>query len=108
MSSWRQCQPVCRWWYPGCLCFENIIRHGENGWYVPTGDADALAEALLKLCGDEPVRGQKIGAAARCWAQENLSFSRWQAQMAAFYGRLLASRCNRGLIRSRVCISDEE
>jgi glycosyltransferase involved in cell wall biosynthesis len=33
-----------------------LLRHGETGWLVTPGDADALAGGLLRLAGDEPLR----------------------------------------------------
>lgn len=33
-----------------------LIRHGENGLLVPTGDADALSEAIQRLVDDEALR----------------------------------------------------
>jgi glycosyltransferase involved in cell wall biosynthesis len=41
----------------------DIIRHGENGWLVPAGDADALRDAILQLLGDAALRA-RLGQAA--------------------------------------------
>jgi glycosyltransferase involved in cell wall biosynthesis len=41
-----------------------VVRDGENGLLVPPGDAIAVAAAVLRLAGDEPLR-QRLRAAAR-------------------------------------------
>ena len=51
---------------PVCYATDGIldlIRDGENGYVVPQKDAPALAERLLTLLGDEPLR-RRLGAAA--------------------------------------------
>lgn len=41
-----------------------IVRHGETGFLVPQGDADALAHAILTLLRD-PERARQMGARGR-------------------------------------------
>jgi glycosyltransferase involved in cell wall biosynthesis len=41
----------------------DAVRHGENGLLVPVGDADALAEAMVRLASD-PALAERLGAAA--------------------------------------------
>jgi glycosyltransferase involved in cell wall biosynthesis len=41
-----------------------LVRHGETGWVVSPGDADALAGALRRLLGDAALRA-RLGAAGR-------------------------------------------
>jgi glycosyltransferase involved in cell wall biosynthesis len=59
-----------------------IITHGRNGLLVPTGDVDALADALLELTSD-PAKRRTMGAGAQqaavrydvatiAWQWENL------------------------------------
>lgn len=62
-----------------------LIRHGENGWLVPAGDATALAGALDTLMRDAGLR-ERLGAHAR----EVLTLyslpavvDRWNALLAA-------------------------
>ncbi|MDY0149622.1 MAG: glycosyltransferase, partial [Kiritimatiellia bacterium] len=33
-----------------------VVTHGDNGWVVPVGDAEALALAVQKLLDDKPRR----------------------------------------------------
>ena len=46
---------------PGC---RDVVRDGENGFLVPTGDAMAVADALAKLLDDEALR-RRFGARSR-------------------------------------------
>lgn len=41
--------------------YASVMTHGEEGWLVPPRDSRRLAEALISLLGDEPLR-QKMGA----------------------------------------------
>ncbi len=47
---------------------EEVIEHGRDGLLVPPGDAWALAEALQRLCVDEPLR-RRLGQGARVAAR---------------------------------------
>jgi len=51
---------------PGPL---ELIRHGETGLVFPTGDAGALADAILRLCGDSALR-ERFAAAAEARAAD--------------------------------------
>jgi glycosyltransferase involved in cell wall biosynthesis len=48
------------------------VRHGETGLLVPTGDAAALADAIVRLATDEPLR-RRMGAAGRDRMQRDFS-----------------------------------
>ncbi len=47
----------------------DVVRDGVEGFLVPSGDAEALAEALLKVLEDESLR-LKMGRAAKARARE--------------------------------------
>lgn len=46
---------------PGC---REVVKDGQDGLLVPVKDAEALAAAISRLCGD-PALCQRLGAAAR-------------------------------------------
>ncbi len=53
-----------------CACYAtdgvtDLLKDGENGFLVPPGDADALAERLIQLLGDPALRRRLGEAAAR-------------------------------------------
>ncbi|HEU5050926.1 MAG TPA: glycosyltransferase family 4 protein [Gemmatimonadales bacterium] len=53
---------------------QDSVRHGQTGYLVPHGDADALAERMLELAGDAALTA-RLGAAARAFA-ETLTWDR--------------------------------
>jgi glycosyltransferase involved in cell wall biosynthesis len=59
------------------------VRHGQTGYLVPHGDANALAERMLALAGD-PELVARLGRAARAFA-EGLS---WEAAARATEAQL--------------------
>jgi glycosyltransferase involved in cell wall biosynthesis len=50
----------------GGLAF--LVRDGETGFHVPTGDPEALAERLRQLLGDELLR-ERLGRQAAEYAK---------------------------------------
>lgn len=42
-----------------------IVQHGKNGLLIPRGDGPALAQAILRLVGDEPLRRRLIEGGER-------------------------------------------
>jgi D-inositol-3-phosphate glycosyltransferase len=64
-----------------------IITDGEDGLLVPAGDCDALAEALVRLLEDPPLR-KRLGARARQTVIERFSPSRQAREMTAVYRAL--------------------
>lgn len=47
-----------------------LVRPGENGWLVPAGDVDALAEALRQVAGASEERLAAMGTAGRARVAE--------------------------------------
>jgi glycosyltransferase involved in cell wall biosynthesis len=61
-----------------------LVSDGHNGRLVPTGDAPALARALVDLL-DEPARAAELGQAARQRVEQMCSFDRMVSRFAALY-----------------------
>jgi glycosyltransferase involved in cell wall biosynthesis len=55
-----------------------LVRHGETGLVVPTGDSDALASAIARLATQPDLR-RRLGQAAR---QETARFETGRAMAA--------------------------
>jgi glycosyltransferase involved in cell wall biosynthesis len=62
-------------------CFAETL--GDAAMRVPPGDADALAEAMLRIAGDEALRA-RLGAAAR----ERAAVYTWERSAAALHALL--------------------
>ena len=67
---------------PGCR--ETVIQ-GDNGFLVPVGDADALAEAMERFIL-EPGLALTIGARSRALAEERFDVHRVNALMLRAMG----------------------
>jgi glycosyltransferase involved in cell wall biosynthesis len=62
-------------------CFTETL--GDAAMHVPPGDADALAEAMLRIAGDDALRA-RLGAAAR----ERAAAYTWERSAAALHALL--------------------
>jgi glycosyltransferase involved in cell wall biosynthesis len=80
---------------PGC---RDIVRHGENGLLVATGDVDALAEALRRLLTDAAYRRQ-LGAKGRPIAEGEFTVESVVTQTLDIYHELLATERS-GIVKS--------
>ena len=65
----------------------DIIDDGVEGFIIPPGDADALAETMLHLY-EHPVERIEMGTAAR-QAAEKRSWSAYHEQAAHLFERIL-------------------
>lgn len=73
-----------------------LVQDGTNGFLVPVGDVDALADRLVKLLSDIAL-AQKLGEAARETVHSNYSNARMISEhMACYDDVLFGSRFNRG------------
>lgn len=72
----------------GCA---EIVRDGQTGWVVPTGDTNAFADAILSLLG-QPGTLRQMGAAAREWAKEQFPDDLMAQRYFALYSERLARR----------------
>ncbi|MCS7071001.1 MAG: glycosyltransferase [Anaerolinea sp.] len=66
------------------------IRHGETGLLVPTGDPEALAEALLRLITNRAAR-DAFSSAARAHAEADFSKDAMVRSTAALYRSLIGA-----------------
>ena len=73
---------------PGNLA---VVRDGENGLVVPVGDAEALAQALVRLYRSPELRAQ-MGRAARARMAEHFAIEKITAQLEEAYVRGRSSR----------------
>jgi len=64
-----------------------ILEHNVQGMLAPPGDADTLAAALLSLVRD-PLRGERLGAAARRRVSEHFSLDRMTDRHLALFERV--------------------
>ena len=63
------------------------VADGETGLIVPTRDPAALAQAIVRLLQDEPLR-QRMGEAGRARATEHFSVEKMVVGTLAAYGRI--------------------
>lgn len=69
----------------------DVLRDGQNGFLVPVGDTEALAERLVRLLTDEALRG-RLGAAAAASIGPEFDIDAMVRAQEALYERLLAAR----------------
>ena len=67
---------------------ERVIQNGENGIFVPIGDAPALVYSILQVSIDLDM-AKKMGTAARNYVLEKHRFSAWQFDLVRIYKALL-------------------
>ena len=67
-------------------------RELEAAAFFPSGDAEALAEAITELLERSPERGVAAAAAARAFAAAHLSLGAWAQRVLAVYRKALAER----------------
>ena len=65
-----------------------VITHGETGWLVPPEDPIALAEAIICLLKDKPLR-EKLGKAAQQDLKQRFTIERMISQTERFYSNML-------------------
>jgi glycosyltransferase involved in cell wall biosynthesis len=68
-----------------------VVADGETGLLVPPRDPRALADAIVRLLGDEPAR-RAMGAAGFARVSERFSLERMIAGTAAVYARVAGTR----------------
>ncbi|MFE9566002.1 stealth conserved region 3 domain-containing protein [Streptomyces sp. NPDC006487] len=68
-----------------------IIRHGVDGFLVPAGDVESLAEATARLMGDDDGR-RAFGRAARTGVGERFSGEKITARWEGLFEGLLTGR----------------
>jgi glycosyltransferase involved in cell wall biosynthesis len=61
-----------------------LIEHGETGFLVPPGDAQALADCLVDVLS-RPERSKQLGCRAKASARTRFSLSRQVEEMTAIY-----------------------
>jgi glycosyltransferase involved in cell wall biosynthesis len=66
---------------PGCA---ELIRDGQTGLLVPTGDCEALGEAALRLLADRELAA-RLGSAAREFIRQHFSVERMVSEHVALY-----------------------
>jgi phosphatidylinositol alpha-mannosyltransferase len=83
--------------------YATVVTHGEQGLLVPPRDSHALAEALITLLNDEPLR-RRMGEKGLMRAQE-FSWDVVARRVADYYKQLLNGR---GPASSAAALSAEE
>ena len=71
--------------------FLELVKDGENGFLVPVGDAEALAQALARLIQDRDLL-RRIGAANRRVAEEKFDIADTVRNYEELYLRLLEAK----------------
>lgn len=66
----------------------DIVDDGETGWHVPPSDAEALAQALLRVLGDRAV-AERMGARGRAVALAQYTQDVYVDRFARLYAELV-------------------
>ena len=66
----------------------DLVEHGQTGYIVPSGDAQAMALRLLRLAGN-PVRAEALGHAGRQRVQSNFSLQAMVSTYQSVYEQQL-------------------
>lgn len=66
----------------------DVVVEGQTGFLVPPADAQALAEAIIKVIKDEPTR-QQLGQNARHFAETDLSWQGIAEKTLKVYNKVL-------------------
>ncbi|HSQ21492.1 MAG TPA: glycosyltransferase [Coriobacteriia bacterium] len=72
------------------LAIPELVADGRNGFVVPPGDEEAMAEALERLLGDEALR-ERLGTACREDVKEH-ALESVVTRLESHYERVLAAR----------------
>ena len=70
-----------------CGRHSEAVADGETGLIVPTRDPAALAQAIVRLLQDEPLR-QRMGEAGRARATEQFSVETMVKRRSPLCGRI--------------------
>jgi len=68
-----------------------IIRDGETGILIPSENSDALAQAIIRLLGDAPLR-QQLSQAAQHWVVEHFSEEKNISAFEQLYQSLILAK----------------
>jgi glycosyltransferase involved in cell wall biosynthesis len=64
-----------------------LVSHGENGWLVPAGDRDALADAIGEVLRAEPEELDRMGSAGHERVARDHDIRRSAATLAGLFAR---------------------
>ncbi len=79
--------PVIATDVPGC---RDVVRHGETGFLVKSGSAEAIAGAVTSLL-DDPERRRVLGTRAEAWVRANADVRRLAAVWIGIYSTMAAA-----------------
>ncbi len=66
----------------------SLVQHEANGYVVPVGNSEALADALIKLLNDEEL-SLRLGTAARQAIEEQYTIDQVTGRLLDLYGELI-------------------
>jgi glycosyltransferase involved in cell wall biosynthesis len=78
-----------------------LIRHGEEGWLVPSGNEAELVAAIAQLM-DHPELRERLGRAARQRVMCDYDLAKNVEQLAAIFRRRLAENVERQAVSQAV------
>lgn len=84
MEGMAAARPVIATWIAG---IPELVQPGRNGWLVPAGDPEALAEAIAALSATPPDRLAQMGRCARACALTRHDIDTEAGKLAALFAQ---------------------